>query len=1379
MKTIGFDLGSAYTKAVLLDEDSQLRLSYYGKQSTDDLRAITNFLDRVAAAFPQETFRCGFVGGRAASDNGADDLIEVNGIMAVAAGITGMGLKPRWIIELGGHSAKSILLNPDSPDTIRDFTIHDACAAGSGSFFESQAERLGMSVGDLAARSASAAREAVIAGRCAVFAKSDMIHLQQKGTPSDEIAFGVCMAICRNAIATLLKGRPPEPPVVIAGGGAQNGGIIRAFQTIFGLDRTSLIPSPFPGLEGAIGAAIKAGLSDTEPRTVQNLKVQITRRITEGVSTFDFLKPLHRTSGIIRKKEPEEIISEPMEGFLGVDVGSVSTDFVITDSDGGLISSLYLPTRGAPMEVIREGLAILKARFPGGLRILGCGTTGSGRHLAGKLLGADIVKNEITCQLLGARRYLDDVDSIIEIGGQDSKFISVRNGQISDFAMNKICAAGTGSFLEEQAVRMQISIVDEFAERAFAAKSPRDLGSRCTVFMETEVVSAMKNGAPIEDMCAGLACSIVRNYLEKVVGNRPLGRKILLQGGTASNDAVVAAFEHVLGCPVSVHPYNRISGAIGAVDAARSFINAGGTTKFRGLNPGTRLTLQTFRCNGCPNNCEVNILERDGERIYFGDTCERYTSQGSGTSAGVPLPNLAIEYLKACESFFDSAGPEKPTGLVIGIPRASVLIASLPFWGTFFREIGCTPVLSEPSNADTLALGLKHLSVAVCLPIKLAAGHANAFLANGVDRVFLPSIIRLPGETPEQSYTCPYSMAVPFMITDAYAERLLSPVLSLTDEASFTEGMISCIGALHTSEACIRAAYRTALATQRTFEAGLVERGRRLLAEGGYRHVFAILGKPYNTFDAFLNLSLFERLRRMGILAMPPQYLNLDTSGIETDLPWRYSVDILRYATAVGPDIHPVIISNFGCGPDAFTFKQLEPRLSDRAHLSLEFDEHRGEAGLMTRLEAFLDQLENADSKAVPKTVASPEETMRKRLSNIPESDTDIRIPNFGDIVYAFSGMWKLMGYNVEILPRPDRNTIVLGERNTLGKECLPYSVIAGDLLQLHRTSGNRKLAFYVPGLSLPCLLQQYGTALRRLMDERGIGNITLAAPTGSELTKAFGIQTVEAFYMGLLAIELLVKAACEIRPYEREKGMTQALHEESLRRIETAIVDGNVVDVLDKSLLSLAAVNIDRTVRRPLIGISGDLFAKTGRQAGGDLFLWLERQGMEVWPSPFHVDFLDFSITRRFMQSLWRLSFSGMLASGSVALRRTIDAWRMKYIAGNRIRHFDEPGYLELKKMAMPYITNEEDELLFVNVAKIVDFQLHGADGIINTACFNCMVGNASAAIIEKIRHDYPDTPIITATHSGGADPSRQMVLEAFVGQVKDNARRRIHANR
>ena len=314
--------------------------------------------------------------------------------------------------------------------------------------------------------------------------------------------------------------------------------------------------SAYPGLEGAVGAAMVAAASGGETHTLEDLRRCVFAALTSASGRRTTLEPLGplRESG--RKEEPTGAFGASLEGWLGVDLGSVSTDFVVLDRDGAVVSSVYLPTRGRPVDVLREGIEILRERFRDGLTILGCGATGSGRHLAARLLGADVVKNEITCQMLGTRHFIPGVESIVEIGGQDSKFIAVRDAGIADFVMNKICAAGTGSFLEEQARELGIDIYSEFTPLAFASEAPLDLGSRCTVFMETEVVNAIRHGIPAGAICAGLAYAIVKNYLNKVVGNRPLGSTIVFQGGVASNDAVVAAFERVIGAPVRVHPYN-------------------------------------------------------------------------------------------------------------------------------------------------------------------------------------------------------------------------------------------------------------------------------------------------------------------------------------------------------------------------------------------------------------------------------------------------------------------------------------------------------------------------------------------------------------------------------------------------------------------------------------------------------------------------------------------------------------------------------------------------------------------------------------------------------------------------------------------------------
>jgi predicted nucleotide-binding protein (sugar kinase/HSP70/actin superfamily) len=385
-----------------------------------------------------------------------------------------------------------------------------------------------------------------------------------------------------------------------------------------------------------------------------------------------------------------------------------------------------------------------------------------------------------------------------------------------------------------------------------------------------------------------------------------------------------------------------------------------------------------------------------------------------------------------------------------------------------------------------------------------------------------------------------------------------------------------------------------------------------------------------------------------------------------------------------------------------------------------------------------------------------------------------VRIPYFADHAYAFSGLWRFKGHRAEVLPLPGNHIRMLGEKFTLGKECHPYAMIAGDLVNLHRETPNDDLVFYFPSTALPCLLHQYGAAMQMLLNELGIANLTISSPVGKELFDAFGLEAIERFYMGLLTIEILVKALCELRPYETTRGTADTVHRANLRRVEAAIAEGDILEALDESLRTLMRVPIEKNGRRPVVGIAGDVYTKVNPAANNDLYRWLEERGLEVWPSPFQIDLLDFGISRRFFESASNLRFPDFLIDGSVALRRLIDVWKINRIAARRIARLEEPSYLEMKELAAPYMPNEAHELLFLNTVKIVDFARRGADGIINAICFNCMVGNASAAVIEKIRGDYRDIPIVTAVYSGGEDPSRRMVLEAFVSQVKEYHRKR-----
>ena len=1370
MKSIGFDFGSVYTKGILIEDGRPTRLMFCQKKTGAEQAAVEAFLAEVEASFPGEHFYVGITGINCHELN-KNGFASANSILATALGVRALGFSGRSVIEIGGQNAKLITFDALNPANISEFAMNDVCASGSGVFIEQQARRLQLEIDEFSHLSAGAAKHVPIAGRCAVFAKTDMIHLQQKGFLVDELAFGVCMAICSNFSAMLLKGRELETPVLLAGGCARNAGIVRAFRETLKLHKPDQFKiSPLPAMESALGAAISAenaaGKTFSCCQILQELAA-MNRSETNGAAALQPLK-LSQVCPVI--PEPEDSFNELIEGYLGVDVGSVSTDMAVINRAGEVVTSIYLPTRGRPLDAIREGFEIIKQRFVGGLKVLGCATTGSGRHLAGRVMGADLVKNEITCQYLGACNFLNDVDTIFEIGGQDSKYISLHDGCVADFVMNKVCAAGTGSFLEEQAQEMGIDIRADFSQRAFSGKAPIDLGSHCTVFMETEVCSAMQKGADISDICAGLACSIARNYLEKVVGNKPVGDNIVFQGGVASNKAVVAAFEQILQRPVRVSPFNRITGAIGAAVAVRKN-NIGQPSTFRGLDCVVDLLFSTFKCSGCANNCEVGVIEQNGSKIYFGDTCERYTSQGMPHIEESQLPpNLAAEYMADCEGYFGSAAGAKR---VIGLPRGSTIMGYLPFWGTFFKEIGWNPVLSGYTTSEICGMGLKALPATVCLPAKIMAGHIAALKKQQLDYVFVPSVMHLPEQAPVNSYACPYAMAMPFMINDKASSRVLSPVISMIDENAFAEGFCSCLRELETSVNAIKNAYRKAVAEQHKLQQRFKNLAAELRAHGDYRFVFGVAGKPYNVFDPYLNLGLFERLRKLGVLAIPLEMLPLDTQDIECVLPWGFSADIFRAVTAVAAtdNIYPLLISNYGCALDAFTFKQLESSLWHRPHLILEFDEQRGEAGLLTRIEAFIDQLESA------KKLRRQVQEKRPFLSSVtllPNVKTLVCMPYWSDHVYAFAGLWEHKGYQVEILPTPDQDVRLLGERYTLGKECSPYAMMVGDLLQLHRRDKDRQMIYHFPSVTFPCLLNQYGNSIQILIEEMGIRNIRVSSLTGTELTEAFGVDAMQRLYEGLMTIDVLVKAACETRPYEKEPGMTGTIYVQCLQMVRRAMVSGNLMQALDRSLRALATVPVDRSKPRPLVGVAGDLYTKVNDVANNNLFKWLEGQGLEVWPSPSQIDLLDCSISSGFLNSLAKLELEGILGAGNVALKAIISAWRVRRAAGSRIKRFREPNYLQIVRLAKPYMNNRKYELLLVNIAKIVDFIDRGAHGVINAICFNCMVGNASTAIIEKIRQDYRETPIITAVYSGGENSSRQIQLEAFVGQVKERFNKR-----
>ena len=550
MKSIylGIDIGSVSANTIIMDEHRNMLEEHYIRIKGQPLQTVQKVLEEILQRIPLEQFHSiSFTGtgGKLLSELLGGHF--VNEIIAQAKAVQSFYPQVRTIIDIGGEDSKLILIEEEEGHfKISDFSMNTLCAAGTGSFLDQQASRLGLSIkefGQLALKSTTPPR---IAGRCSVFAKSDMIHLQQIATPDYDIVAGLCYALARNFKSNIGKGKTFVKPVSFQGGVAANVGMRKAFLDVLELsDGELIVPKHFASM-GAIGAILVAQEDKGSKKEWMGLSL-FNQYLRDHREEKVSLKPLTLSPNHLIQREQidlsQKLEGEKIEAFLGLDVGSISTNLVVIDKEKKVLAKRYLMTAGRPIEAVRIGLQEIGEEIGDRVEIKGVGTTGSGRYLTADFVGADLVRNEITAQATAAIYIDPKVDTIFEIGGQDSKYISIDNGVVIDFEMNKVCAAGTGSFLEEQAEKLDVSIKEEFGALALSAEEPVRMGERCTVFIESDLVHHQQRGAQKDDLIAGLSYSIVQNYLNRVVGDRRIGNRIFFQGGTAFNNGVVAAFE--------------------------------------------------------------------------------------------------------------------------------------------------------------------------------------------------------------------------------------------------------------------------------------------------------------------------------------------------------------------------------------------------------------------------------------------------------------------------------------------------------------------------------------------------------------------------------------------------------------------------------------------------------------------------------------------------------------------------------------------------------------------------------------------------------------------------------------------------------------------
>jgi predicted CoA-substrate-specific enzyme activase len=1014
--------------------------------------------------------------------------------------------------------------------------------------------------------------------------------------------------------------------------------------------------------------------------------------------------------------------------------------------------------------------------------IKGAGTTGSGRYLTGDFIGADIVRNEITAQATAAAAIDPLVDTIFEIGGQDSKYISLENGAIVDFMMNKVCAAGTGSFLEEQAEKLGISIKEEFGTLALDSLSPVRLGERCTVFMESDLVHHQQQGLDKQDLVSGLSYSIVENYLNKVVEDRRVGNRIFYQGATASNKGIVAAFEKIVGKPITVPEHNDVTGAIGvAILALRE--QTWESSRFKGFDLArSEYQISSFECKGCPNQCEVKKVTIEGEKpLFYGSRCDKYdldTKKADNCS----LPDLFAEREALMAGSPEELNPGGKRGK-IGIPRVMFFRELLPFFRTFFTHLGFEVVITGPTNKSIIHQGVESMAAETCLPIKVANGHILDLMHQGVNRIFLPSIVNLKPGNPEvqEGVVCPYAQTLAYTVHSSIDFKknqveVIQPVLHFgRGPRALRKGLMALARSLKVNPFLVSGAMDRAQAAQEAFYQKMLQRGEEVLAGLGPEEIaMMVVSRPYNGFDPGINLNVPKKLRDLGILAVPMDFFPLDQESDTEESKyhyWRFGQKILAAAEIIrkNPKLYGIYITNFSCGPDSFILHFFREVLKGKPYLEIEIDEHSADAGVVTRLEAFLDSLHNSRKGRIP-------ELIRRSASRIPSGNhRRIYIPPMTDHSLAVAAAFKACGVEAEVLPDSDQETLIWGRKLTSGKECYPCILTTGDMAKLvHRPDFDPKhSAFFMPSGTGPCRFGQYHRFHRLVLNELGFPEVPVYAPDQSEtlyqdLGMVGGSDFTRLGWQGIVAVDCLEKKLRETRPYEKNKGETDQIYWTYLQKVsETITTRGDLIQLLLGAVKAMNAIPVQDPGSKPVIGMVGEIYTRANKFANENVIREVEALGGEAWSPPIAEWILYTNYT-----AIWRATrlrkFSNLL---ELVLTRRVQnklEHQLESTFKGSLRNYGEPTIATTLKNAHPYLHPSFEGEAILSLGKAKDYWNKGACGLINIMPFTCMPGTIVNALLKRFREDHQNIPFLNLSYDGQEQTNTRTRLEAFMYQVR-----------
>ena len=1390
----GIDIGSTTVKLVLLNEAGEMVWGEYRRHCAHTQETLAEMMREARKKLGACRVKVRMTGSGAISLAEALRVGFVQEVVAVAEALQKAAPQTDVAIELGGEDAKIIYFTGGLEER-----MNGVCAGGTGSFIDQMAALLKTDAPGLNELAKRYHELYPIAARCGVFAKSDIQPLINEGAAREDLAASIFQAVVNQTISGLACGKPIRGHVAFLGGPLHFLSELRqAFvRTLHLTEETAIVPDN-SHLFAATGAAM-AALSDGEAEAVP--MDSLLERLEHGVMlTFGLkhLPPLFRNQEEYAafnrrhaqaKVQRGDLATYAGKCYLGIDAGSTTTKVALIGEKGELLYSYYAGNSGSPIETARTAMRELMEKMPDTAVIARSCSTGYGESLLKSAFRLDDGEVETIAHCTAAAFFDPKVDCVLDIGGQDMKCIKLKNGSVDTILLNEACSSGCGSFLENFANSMGYT-AEGFAAEALFAPAPVDLGTRCTVFMNSNVKQAQKEGAAVSDISAGLAYSVIKNALFKVIklaDARELGRHIVVQGGTFYNKAVLRAFERIAGTEAVCPDISGLMGAFGAALIARDRYHGQPTETLDFAHiAALTYTAKTARCGGCENNCLLTVNTfSDGGHYISGNRCEKRVKNPNAAQPGANL----MAYKRQRLFDYPALLEEKATRGVIGIPRVLNLYENFPYWATFFRQLGFRVVVSPFSTRAIYEMGMESIpSESECYPAKLAHGHVEWLVRHGISTIFHPCVFYEYQETPDAQnhYNCPMVVSYPENLKNNVEAitsgqvRYIRPFIAFTSEKTAEDRLVKlCRDVWDIPAAEVRAAARAAWVEQRRAKEDIRAEGRRRLAEmaqSGKRGV-VLAGRPYH-IDPEINHGIPELIASYGLYVFTEDSLPLDAPPqrpLRVVDQWVFHSRLYAAAEFVGKrdDLELVQLFSFGCGLDAVTTDQVCEILEkcNKLYTVLKIDEVNNLGAARIRVRSLLAAMnmrreQNICAKPVPLDYHRTEFT-----KEMFEQGYTILAPQMSPIHFdVIEPVFRRHGYHVEILNNATRKAVDVGLQYVNNDACYPSILSVGQLMEavLSGRYDTDKLALIMTQTGGCCRASNYVAFIRRALDKAGLSHIPVISLNANGMEKNEGFRISPAMLLSALRQltfgDLLMRCLYRTRPYEAVPGSANALHAK-WRDIAIAYAMGEKTGytyggICRGIVADFDALPLNETLRKPRVGIVGEILVKYMPLANNYLVDLLEQEGAEA-VVPDLTDFLIECIYQQrykhdYLGTGWTSSLLAKVGTDGIeAVRKpAVEALKAS-------RRFDPPTPMHhIADLAKPFLSlgNQYGEGWFL-CGEMAELLTEGVPNIVCIQPFACLPNHVvGKGVIKALKATYPQANIAAVDYDPGASEVNQL---------------------